>query len=78
MIALLTGVVGIIATLLAWNLNPRRRLYAAIDLVYKELEDCYVKRDKALAENDSDTLTIVTADIVRLCETKARLLQRLG
>jgi len=77
MITLITGVVGIVATLLAWFLNPRRQLYADIDKVYKDLEECYAKRDKALATNDSDTLTIVTADIVRLCARKTILLQRL-
>jgi hypothetical protein len=77
MLALITGVVGIVATLLAWFLNPRRQLYAKIDKVYKDLEECYVKRDKALANNDSDTLTIVTADIIRLCALKTSLLQRL-
>jgi len=78
MIALITGVVGIVATLLAWFLNPRRQLYAKIDDVYKQLEECYVKRDKALATNDSDSLTLVTADIIRLCTLKTSLFQRLG
>lgn len=78
MLALITGVVGIIGTLLAWHMNPRRQLYAEIDKVYKQLEECYVKRDKALASNDSDTLTVVTADIIRLCAHKTTLLQRLG
>jgi hypothetical protein len=78
MITLITGVIGIVATLLAWFLNPRRQLYAQIDQVYKDLEADYVKRDIALAANDSDTLTIVTFDILRLCTLKTRLLQRLG
>jgi len=78
MLALITGIVGITSTLLAWFLNPRRQLYAEIDKVYKELEVCYVKRDKALANNDSDILTVVTADIIRLCARKTVLFQRLG
>ena len=77
-VALITGVIGVISTLLAWFLNPRRQLYAELDQVYKQLEECYVKRDKALATNDSDGLTLVTADIVRLCNRKTSLLQRLG
>lgn len=77
MIALITGVVGIIATILAWNLNPKRKIYAEIDEIYRELEVLYTKRDNALANNDSDGLSIVTMHIVRLCTRKADLLKRL-
>jgi hypothetical protein len=77
MIALITGALGAISTLLAWFLNPRRRLYAELDTIYKRLEACYEKRDKALQNGDNDTLTIVFADIVKLCQRKAVLLQRL-
>ena len=78
MLALITGIVGLLATLAAWFLNPRRVLYAEIDQVYKDLEADYVKRDKALAENDSANLTIITADIIRLAMLKEKLLKRLG
>jgi peptide subunit release factor 1 (eRF1) len=78
MIALLTGIVGLATTILAWYLNPRRQLYDEIDRTYRELEENYVKRDKALADNDSDALTAATAAIVRLCQIKNCLLQRLG
>jgi hypothetical protein len=77
MIALITGMVGIASTILAWFLNPRRKLYAELDSIYKTLEVCYEKRDKALQNGDNDTLTIVFADIVKLCQRKAVLLQRL-
>jgi hypothetical protein len=78
MLTAITAALGIIATLLAWFLNPKRQLYAELDSVYKELEGWYVKRDKALADNDSDGLTVATAAIVKLCSRKADLLQRLG
>ena len=78
MLAAITAALGIIATLCAWFLNPKRQVYAELDGIYKELELLYAKRDVALANNDSDTLTIVTADIVRLCQRKTVLLQRLG
>lgn len=78
MMVLITGIIGLLGTLAAWFLNPRRQIYAELDSIYKQLEECYVKRDKALVDNDSDTLTIVTADIIRLCTRKASLLQRLG
>jgi hypothetical protein len=71
------GLIGIVGTILAWNLNPKRRIYAELDSIYQELEKCYDKRDKALVAGDSDTLTIVTADIIWLCKRKAVLLQRL-
>lgn len=77
MLAAIVAALGIVSTLLAWFLNPKRVLYAQLDSIYKQLEDLYVKRDKALAENDSYTLTIVTANIVSLCKAKNNLLQRL-
>lgn len=78
MIALITGIIGLASTLCAWYLNPKRQLYATIDSIYKQLEDLYVKRDKALSENDSIALTLVNANILRLCQTKNNILQRLG
>ena len=76
-VTLLTAIAGIVGTVLAWMLNPKRRLYAELDGIYNELEALYVKRDDALQANDSDTLTVVTDAIVRLCARKAVLLQRL-
>jgi hypothetical protein len=78
MLAAITGIIGIISTLLAWFLNPRRRLYAELDQIYKELEGWYVKRDKALIAHDDDTLTICNAAIIGLSSRKGILLQRLG
>lgn len=77
MFTLISSVLGIIATIVAWNLNPRRRVYAELDEIYKELEKLYVRRDKALQTNNSDELTIVTDLIISLCSRKAVLLQRL-
>ena len=77
MIALITGVVGIISTILAWNLNPKRKIYAELDSIYKELDKLYARRDKALQDNNSDELTLVTSLIISLCARKASLLQRL-
>ena len=77
MLALLSSVLGIIATIVAWNLNPRRRLYEELDSIYKELEKLYVRRDKALESNNSNELTIVNFLIVQLLTRKATLFQRL-
>jgi len=78
MLAIIASVLGITGTLCAWFLNPRRRLYSEIDQVYKDLEKEYTKRDEALFKNDADSLTIATANIIRLCARKTDLLQRLG
>jgi hypothetical protein len=75
---IIAGVVGITSTILAWKLNPRRRTYAELDSVYTQLEKLYKRRDKALAENNSDELTAVTVDIIRLRKKSHDLLQRLG
>jgi len=78
MFGLISSVVGIIATIVAWNLNPRRKAYAELDDIYRQLDALYLKRDDALKTNDSDTLTVVTDGIIRLCNRKTILLQRLS
>jgi hypothetical protein len=77
MVAVLTAALGIASTLIAWFFNPRRLIYSELDKIYLTLEALYGKRDKALQENNSDMLTVVTADIIKLCNRKAILLQRL-
>ena len=77
MFGIIALVLGILSTILAWNLNPKRLIYSELDGIYKKLDKLYGERDEALAKNDSDTLTRVTADIVRLAERKNSLLQRL-
>jgi hypothetical protein len=78
MLTIIASVLGIVATLVAWNFNPKRRIYAELDAIYKELSVLYAKRDNALVKGDEDTLTAVTARIVQLSDRKATLLQRLG
>ncbi len=73
---IIAGVVGIISTILAWSLNPKRKLYAEIDDIFRQLDSLYEKRDKALADNDSDILTVINAAILKLRDRKAVLLQR--
>jgi hypothetical protein len=81
---ILTGVVGLIGiagTILAWNLNPKRKVYAELDSIYQELYKnggLYERRDKALASNNSDELSIVNELILRVCARQAVLLKRLG
>lgn len=78
MITLITAVVGLASTIVAWVLNPKRKLYADLDFVYKELDRLYDARDKALAANDTGVLTVVTDLLIRVHNRKALLLQRLG
>ena len=77
MAAIIAGIVGIISTILAWNLNPKRKIYAELDSIYKELEKLYARRDRALQANNNDELTIATSLIIGLCQRKTILLQRL-
>lgn len=76
MLEIITGVLGIAGTLIAWFLNPKRLLYAELDSIYRELEDLYAKRDNALATNNTDELSSITSDIIRLSVHKNTLLQR--
>lgn len=78
MIEIVTGVLGIAGTLIAWFFNPKRIIYAELDSIYKQLEILYGKRDVALATHDSDALTIITADIIKLFTRKNTLLLRIG
>ena len=75
-ITLITAVFGIVSTLLAWFLNPKRKMYAQIDSIYKELEMLYVKRDEALAANDINAISDIAARIVGLRDEKDRILKR--
>jgi hypothetical protein len=78
MFTIIVSVLGIVSTIIAWKLNPRRLIYAELDHIYKKLDYEYAVRDKALAANNSDLLTIANANIIKLCTRKAVLFQRLG
>jgi len=77
-LAIIVGIVGIAGTLTAWFFNPRRKIYAELDQITERLGRLYEIRDKALHENDNDTLTAVTFDIGVLQSRRAEILQRLG
>lgn len=73
----IVALVGIISTIVAWKYNPKGAVNRELDKIYKELEELYAKRDKALQDHDNDSLTVITSDIMRLCARKTVLLQRL-
>jgi len=77
-ISAIVALLGIASTLIAWNLNPKRRLYAELDSIFKQLDKLYKERDDALTNHDNDKLTIVNADIIKLCQRKAYILQQYG
>ena len=77
-LTIIAGVVGIAGTLVAWFFNPRRRYQAELDRINGDLSVFYLLRDRALNEDDTDTLTRVTADINGLQPRRNEILQRLG
>lgn len=77
MFTIIAGVLGIAGTLIAYFLNPKQAIYRELDAIYHQLEGLYVKRDQALENNDTNTLTLVTASIVQLSARKNTLFQRL-
>ena len=77
-LAIIAGLVGIAGTLTAWYFNPKRRYQQELDKVNVDLAGLYQLRDKALNENDQDTLTRVTVDISGLQSRRNEILQRLG
>lgn len=76
MIALLTGIVGLITTFLAWKFNPKRILLSELDHIDEEKNKWEGVRDEALSKNDVDNLTVAIAKLLQLRERKADLLQR--
>jgi len=79
MIALITAIVGLIATLVAYFINPntqKNKIRVQLLDLYKQLDDLYRRRDEALQNNNSDELTIVTALIIKLCQTKANIMEQ--
>ncbi len=70
------GAIGIASTLVAYYFNPKRMMYAELDGIAKKWEALNVKRDEALAKNDSDSLTIINASIDILRARQTVLLHR--
>jgi len=77
-LTIIATALGIISTIVAWKLNPRRVIYAELDNIYKQLEVCYAKRDKALSDGDNNSLSVAVNDICRLRSRKSTLSKRLG
>jgi len=77
----ITALLGIIGTVVAYRYSPQRR----VDKINVELADIAAERrkleqerDKALHENNSDVLTRVAADFIRLRSHEDVLLQQRG
>lgn len=77
-LTIISAALGIISTITAWKLNPRRVLYAELDNIYKDLEEWYAKRNQALANHNSDDVTITLYHIKQLSNRKTVLFQRAG
>lgn len=77
-LTLIVGIVGIISTIVAWKFNPKTQIYVELDKIMREIEQEEKRRDKALSDNNSGDLTIVTFALDRLRKRKTDLLQRLA
>jgi len=78
-------ILGIIATVIAYKFNPRnieleqkRKIYAELDGIYKKHDELRSDRDLALARNDTDALTRITAELISLRVRKNELFLRIG
>lgn len=74
---IITAILGIIATILAWKFNPQREMYAELDYIDKQLDAEYRIRDKALIENNNDQLTLSVTIIAKLKIRKNIIMERL-
>lgn len=72
-----TALLGLAGSVWAWYANPRRQLYVEADKIFTNWEKLNAIRDKALSTNDSDSLTVVTAQLIELRKRKTEILQRL-
>lgn len=73
-----TALLGIIGTILAYELNPQNQARKKLVVVLNEIVNWENKRDEALAKNDSDGLTIAAAKLSGLQYSKASLLRIIG
>lgn len=68
--------IGLITTLVAYFINPGRRKTEELNKIFNALEDLYRRRDKALEENDTETLANILDRIVELRQRKDYLLRQ--
>lgn len=73
---IISSIIGIISTVVAYNYNPRQRLYKEIDQIDLQLKRLSNEKDFALKVNDSDLLTTITMQLLDLEKRKSLLLQR--
>lgn len=76
--AIISGIVallGIVSTLIAYNLNPKKVLATKLAEIDKQIKEWGVKRDEALLKGDVDNLTIANYSITQLLQTRSNLLQ---
>lgn len=77
LIAGIPTILGIIATIVAWKLNPQRRIYDQLDAVYDNIDTLEKTRDDALANNEADRLSVATSGLILLRKKKVELRSRL-
>ena len=76
--AIISGIVallGIVSTLIAYNLNPKKVLATKLAEIDKQIKEWGVKRDEALLKGDVDNLTIANYSITELMQNRYKLLQ---
>ena len=75
-VALLTGLVGLVSTILAYNLNPKRILQAKLDAIADMIKFWEEKKDEALANNDTELLNVAVDRLIGLRHDQADLLAK--
>lgn len=75
--AIVSGLIGIVGTVLVYKLNPRQQIWDELDRLSKVKLDLERKRDEALKTHDSGQLTINGNALIQLQNDETRLLQRL-
>lgn len=75
--SVILAVLGILGTVLTYELNPKNQARKKLIVVLKEIIEWEKKRDEALSKNNTDGLTIATIKLSGLQHTKASLLQQL-
>lgn len=74
------SVLGIAGTILAWRLNPKRRIYVELDDIYSTLAKpggLWEQLATALRDNNKANLTVLTLMITELQSRAVQLQTRL-
>jgi len=71
------SLLGIIGTIISYQLNPKNQAKKKLVIVLKDIQSWEIRRDNALSKNDNNALTVAVTTLNGLQKSKSDLLQQL-